>query len=121
MRPTRLIAVALLVAYLPACTSYLVLADPAATLQAPPKPIKKARVTIDSGKRFEVMAPRMNADSLQGQLRDGTAVSVPMSGIQKVEIREYHGGKTGWLIFGGILAVGAIGFGIFVYMISLSS
>ena len=112
MHPTRIIATLLLVVYLPACTSYQTLADPVAGLQPSPKPVQKARVTIDTGKRFEIMSPRLSADSIQGSLRDGSAVSVPMKAVQEVEVREPNGTKTFLLTIGVILALGGAAIGI---------
>lgn len=91
---------------LPACTSYQTLADPVSGLQASPKPVKKARVTVDSGIRFEVRSPRVNGDSLQGTSRDGAPVSVPLAAVQKVEVRE-PGGATDVLLAVGILLLTA--------------
>lgn len=103
MRLARLASVILLVAYGTGCTSYQTLADPAASLQSPPKPIRKARVTIDTGERFVVVAPRLIGDSLQGSLRDGVPVSVAMATVQEVEVRKPSPGKSVLLILGGVV------------------
>jgi hypothetical protein len=113
MRPSgRILAGLLLLAFLPACTSYRTVADPAVALQASPKPIKKARVTIDTGKRFELRSPHISGDSIQGSLRDGSEVSVPMSTVQEVEVRQPSDTKTYFLVIGIILALGGAAVGI---------
>jgi len=108
----------LLAAYLPACTSYRTVDDPVEALQPSPKPVRKARVTVDTGERFEVVSPRVSGDSLQGQLHDGTAVSVSMGEIQALEVRTHDGKKTGWLIVGSVLAAIAAAFGILAISIN---
>lgn len=108
----RFATVLLLVLHIVGCTSYHVLADPVASLQAPPKPIKKVRVTIDTGKRFEIMSPHLSGDSIQGSLRDGSAVSVPMKTVQAAELRRPDGTKTFLLTFGVILALAGAAIGI---------
>lgn len=112
MRFTRLIAASLLAAYLPACTSYQVIADPSVGLQASPKTVKEARVMFDSGRRFEVMSPRVNGDSLQGYTKDGAPVSVAMTTVQEVEVRKRSGAKTVLLVVGVLVAIPVLTFGI---------
>jgi len=85
MRPTRLIAMLLLAAYLPACTSYQVMADPTDNLQAVPFQLNEIRVTPMNGKRFTLRAPEVFGDSLRGFLKDGTLKRMALVDVKKVE------------------------------------
>jgi hypothetical protein len=107
MRSTRFVAAVLLAAFLPACTSYQVMADPASGLQAQPKPIKEARVTLKNGSVFELDSPRVDGDSLRGNL-EGRATSMPWSDVAGVEVRRTSAVKTTALVVGvGLFAVAA--------------
>jgi hypothetical protein len=107
MRSTRFVAAVLLAAFLPACTSYQVMADPASGLQAPPKPVKEARVTLKNGSVFELDSPRVDGDSLRGTL-EGQATSVAWADVTGVEVRKTSAVKTTALVLGvGLFAVAA--------------
>ena len=97
-RWTRLASVLLLLAYLPACTSYQALADPAASLQASATPVKKVWVTLQSGARFQLTSPYLEGDSLRGVSELSRPTSVAMSTVQQVEIWKHSGGKTVLLV-----------------------
>ena len=97
---TRLIAAILLAAYLPACTSSRVLADPAADLQTSPKPVKKAWVTLQSGAHFQLTSPYVAGDSLRGISELSRPTSVAMADVVKVEVTEVNEVKTVGLVIG---------------------
>jgi hypothetical protein len=106
MRFTRLVAALLLAAYLPACTSYRALADPASGLQASLKPIEEARITLETGERFTLRFPQITDDSLRGSLDEGAARSVALTTVSEVEVRKHSAAKTVALVF-GVVAVAA--------------
>jgi hypothetical protein len=108
MRYTRLAAAILLAAYLPACTGYQVMADPSTGLQASPKPVKEARVTLRTGERFELMSPRVDGDSLRGVPAGGPARSVALADVATVEVRKGSTGKTLALVLGVTAVVGLV-------------
>jgi hypothetical protein len=104
MRPTRLLATILLASYLPACTSYTLIADPASGLQVSPKPVTAARVTLRSGERIVLKAPWVDGDSLRGASTAGTPRSVALADVGFVEAGRSDGVKTAGLVV-GVLAV----------------
>lgn len=112
MRHTRLAAAILLLAYVPACTSYQVLADPSTALLAPAQPIEEARITLRTGERFELNSPRVYGDSLKGFQNEASAKSVAMGDMAKVEIRKPSTGKTVGLVLGIAVAAGLVAGGI---------
>lgn len=116
LRSTRWVAALLLLAYLPACTSYQTMTDPVGGLQ--PKSVEKARVTTDSGKRFEIMFPRVNGDSLQGTTRDGAPVSVAMANVREVEVRAPSDTKVVLLVFGILLLTAGAVIGVLAIIIT---
>jgi hypothetical protein len=120
MQSTRLVAAILLAAYLPACSSYRVLADPAVDLQASPKPVKKAWITLQSGAHFQLTSPYVEGDSLRGVSELSRPTSVAMADVVKVEVREVNEIKTVglvigsavvafWAVVGLLLATGQLG------------
>ena len=116
MQSTRLVAAILLAAYLPACSSYRVLADPAVDLQASPKPVKKAWITLQSGAHFQLTSPYVEGDSLRGVSELSRPTSVAMADVVKVEVREVSEGKTALLVLSGIvLVLAAVGMYISFY------
>lgn len=120
MCPTRLAATILLAAYLPACTSYQALADPAANLQASATPVKRVWVTLQSGARFQLNSPYLEGDSLRGVSELSRPTCVAMTDVVKVEVREVNEIKTVglvlgsavvafWAVVGLLLATGQLG------------
>lgn len=109
---TRLIATLLLATYLPACTSYQAMAAPTVELQAPPKPVQEARLTLASGERFELRAPRVNGDSLRGLGMNGKPRSVALADVTKVEVQKPNTAGTVGVIVGGLVVGGLIVGGI---------
>lgn len=112
MHRTRFAAAILLLAYLPACTSYQVIADPSTGLQASPKPIEEARITLRTGERFELNAPGVYGDSLRGIPHQGSAKIVAMGDVSKMEVRRPSTGKTVGLVLGIVVVGGLIAGGI---------
>lgn len=108
MRYTRLVAAILLATYLPACTSYQAMAAPTVELQAPPKPVQEARLTLASGERFELRAPRVYGDSLGGLDMNGKPRSVALADVTKVEVQRANATATVGLVLGGLLVGGLI-------------
>ena len=106
MRLTQVTAVVLLVAYVPACTSYQALVDPVEGLRAPAKPIERARITLVSGERFELEKPVILGDSLSGTRKDVGSVSVGLSDIMKAEVRRPDTDKTVGLVVGIVVLAG---------------
>ena len=104
----QLVAGALLGAYLPACTSYHLLADPVASLQAPPKPINSVRVTLRSGEHSVLRKPTVVADSLRGFMPGGAATTLALSDIEQVEEQRTSAGKTVALAVGIVAGFGLI-------------
>jgi hypothetical protein len=100
MRSTRPAAAILLAAYLPACTSYQTLADPAANLQASATPVKKVWITLQSGAHFQLTSPYVEGDSLRGVSELSRPTSVAMADVVKVEVREVNEIKTVGLVIG---------------------
>ena len=105
MRITRLTvirwtAALVLAAYMPACTSYHVLADPAAAIAESPKPIDKVRITMVNGKRFEMTKVRVEADSLRGLGYGVGERGIALADIKKFEVSKASPGKTVALVLG---------------------
>jgi len=100
---TRLVATLLLAVYLPSCTSYHVLADPAADFQASATPVKKVWVTLQSGAHFQLTSPYVEGDSLRGGSELSRPTSVAMTDVVNVEVRNLSEGKTALLILSGIV------------------
>ncbi|HET9292997.1 MAG TPA: hypothetical protein VFO06_01795 [Gemmatimonadales bacterium] len=105
MRITRLTvirwtAAMVLAAYLPACTSYHVLANPAEAIAAAPKPIDKVRITMVNGKRFEMTKVRVEADSLRGLGYGVGERGIALSDIKQVEVAKPSPEKTVGLVLG---------------------
>jgi hypothetical protein len=96
----RWTAAMLLAAYMPACTSYHVLADPAAAIAASPKPIDRARVTLLNGQRFEMRKVQVDGDSLRGTGYGVGVNGIALADIKKVEVAKPSAGKTVALVLG---------------------
>jgi hypothetical protein len=112
MRHTRLAAAILLLAYVPACTSYQVMTDPSTGLLAPVKPVEEVRITLRTGERFELNSPLVYGDSLKGFQIEGSARSVAMGDMTEVEVRKPSAGKTVGLVLGIAVAAGLVAGGI---------
>ena len=121
MRSTRFVAAILLAAYLSACTSYQVMANPASGLQAPPKPIKEARVTLRNGTVLELNSPKVDGDSVRGTLDGGAPKSVALADMASLEVKRTD--AVGTVIFGlGVVVLaGAVVVGIFLLTFDWSS
>jgi len=115
MRASRVFA-AILLLWMPACTSYQTLADPVAGLQPSPKPVKKVRVTLQGGEQFELDWPDLAGDSLRGVVRKGSIRSVVLADVTTVEIRVANANKTGFLVVALIVAAGVIWRGVNYYV-----
>jgi hypothetical protein len=96
----RWTAALVLAAYMPACTSYHVLADPAAAIAESPKPIDKVRITMVNGKRFEMTKARVEADSLRGLGYGVGERGIALSDIKQVEVAKPSPEKTVGLVLG---------------------
>jgi hypothetical protein len=96
----RWTAALVLAAYMPACTSYHVLADPAAAIAASPKPIDKVRITMVNGKRFEMTKVRVEADTLRGVGYGVGERGIALSDIKQVEVAKPSPEKTVGLVLG---------------------
>jgi hypothetical protein len=107
MRLSRVTAIVVLVAYLPACTSYQALADPVAGLKAPVKPIERARITLETGERFELRSPVVSGDSLSG-IREGSGPMIlALTDVAMAEVRKPDSDETFGLVV-GIVALTAV-------------
>lgn len=103
----------LLLAYLPACTSFQATTQPLSELTAPPKPADKVRITTSDGAQREVDAPRVVNDTLYGTAWEtdpsgkpgAVPVALPLSEIRTVEVRKSDGTNTAILVGGIVLVV----------------
>lgn len=111
MRARQLISLALLAAYLPACTSYELATKPVPELLAPPKPAKELKVWMGDGQHFVIKSPSIRNDSLFGTEGGGTtdarAVAVPIDSIRAVETPSGSGEA--------VLILGIVGVGLLVW------
>jgi len=106
----------LLLAYLPACTSFQATTRPLPELTAPPKPVKTVRVTTTAGTSIEVDAPRVVNDTLFGSAwmagsggkQTAEPVALPLTDIQTVKVKKSDGTSTALLV-GGIVLVIVVG------------
>lgn len=116
MRITRL-ALFVLAVPLSGCLSYQVMADPAASLQASPSPVGRARITMRSGEQFKLHSPRVVGDSLRGSSSGVDTVSVLMADVAVVEVQKTNALQTAGVVVGGAAAVfGWLLVGFFAYM-----
>jgi len=103
IRHIRFAAAIVLAACIPACTSYQVVADPAAALQPSTKPVESVRVTLKSGKRFDLYSPRVDGDSLRGMFVGGAPQAYAMASVAKVEVEKSSSlgtAKLGFVLIG---------------------
>jgi curli biogenesis system outer membrane secretion channel CsgG len=108
MRYTRLVAIVLLAAYLPACATYSVMPDPASTLKAPQTQLQQVRVTLRSGEQFNLRSPRVEGDSLRGTWPNSLVRSVALADVATVQVKRTSMAKT----VGLVLASVAVAWGV---------
>ena len=108
MRASHWVTVVLLAAYLPACTSYQVVTDPAAALQPAPDQPGKVRVTTSDGRKIPVKRPTIYGDSLRGMSERKKPVSLAMADIVMVEVQRSSTSKSVALGLGIAVAAGII-------------
>jgi hypothetical protein len=112
----KLVSALLLLAYLPACTSFQATTQPLSELTAPPKTVKKARITTTSGARIELGNLRVANDTLYGEPAvprpEPGPMAIPLADIKKVEVHKADLASTAVLIGGIVLLVvgGAIAY-----------
>lgn len=110
MRRTPWTALLMLLAYLPACTSYVAMDDPAAELQPSPKPMEQVRVTTRQGESVVLYSPVLRGDSLWGVYPGGEQRGIPMADVSEVDALRPNGLLTAGLIAGlGLAFVGIAG------------
>jgi hypothetical protein len=113
----RVVSALLLIAYLPACTSFQATTQPLSELTAPPQPVDKVRVTTTAGAQIEVNAPRVVNDTLFGSAwaagsggkQAAAPVALPLADIRTVEVRKSDGGTTAILVVGIVGVVVLLG------------
>ncbi len=107
----RLVSAVLLMAYLPACTSFQATTQPLSELTAPPRTVKRARITTTSGARIELSNLRVANDTLYGepevQRPEPGPMGIALADVQAVEVRKADGTKTAILV-GSIVAATVI-------------
>jgi hypothetical protein len=106
MRSARCASAALLVAFLPACTSYYYLPAPSVSLAGAHQPIQKSRITLRNGEAFTLSGARISGDSLRGFVGGGRGKSVALADVTSAGIRQVNPAKTVGLVL-GVAAVAA--------------
>jgi len=110
MRRRSIASLCLLLAYLPACTSWQVTTTPLPELAASPSTSPDLRVTTASGGRFELLSARVIEDSLVGVIpypgSGRRAVAVP--DITKVEVQKPNASRTAAVILLPMLVLGMV-------------
>ena len=86
MVSTRHAAAILLLCFLPACTGYQTVTDPAAGLGASPLQLDQARITLWSGERFKLDSPRVFGDLLSGFQKDKRVRKLALTDVKKFEM-----------------------------------
>jgi hypothetical protein len=99
LRQSR-IACLLLLAYLPACTSWHVGTPTPAEFVEREHP-QKVRVTRTDGAAIQLMSPLVRDDSLVGTVGRDSTVSLALSEVRSVEVERTSTGMT-------LLAIGAV-------------
>lgn len=107
-----LLVLLLLASYLPACTSYQVMADPVAGIELSPVPVEKARITLHAGRRFVLTAPYIDGDSLRGLSSRSDPTSVAVADVEKLEVGESWHVPTVLLVLGGLVVAAGLAIGI---------
>ena len=119
MNVRRLIACILLPCYLVACMSWKTQdASPQQVIAEEPD---KVRVTLTDGSQVEVFQPVVSGDTLIG-LQDWkssgdslrTEVSIPLTDVSAIEVRETDTEWTILAVFGGLVVVAAIALNVAV-------
>jgi hypothetical protein len=100
------IACLLLLAYLPACTSWEVGTPTPAQFVEAEHP-KAVRVTRSDGTRMEFRTPKVQGDSLVGTAGEDTTrqVSLPLSDVRSVDVKRVSAWKTTLAVVGGAVGV----------------
>jgi hypothetical protein len=106
----RITALALLIAYVPACHTWRLESVRPADVIAAQSP-SQVRVTLMSGKQLVLRQPVVVSDSLAGRSRRDT-VAIPLREVVALETRQTKGAVTGLTILGGVLGGLALLFGI---------
>ncbi len=111
MRLTQVTAVVLLIAFLPACTSYRTIENPAPVIRAEKEPIMRIRLTLQSGERIELVQATVSGDTVYGALRKGgESRAVPLADASKVELQRADSDKTVGFVLGvSVLTAAAVG------------
>jgi hypothetical protein len=73
----------------------------------------KVRVTLTNHWVWEIHQPAVSGDSLTG-MREGQQVTVPLSNIEKLELREGDAGKSVGAAIGITVGLAAVAVGIFL-------
>ena len=116
---TRLIAAILLAAYLPACATYSVMPDPAATLKPPQTEFKQVKITLRTGEEVTVRSPRVDGDSLRGTWPNSLVKSVALADVVAVQAKRVSAERTAGLIL-GIAALAAL-VGLWIWTFTAAS
>jgi len=119
MRSTRLAAAILLAAYLPACATYSVMPDPAATLKPPQTEFKHVKITLRTGEEVTVRSPRVDGDSLRGTWPNSLVKSVALADVVAVQAKRVSAERTAGLIL-GIAALAAL-VGLWIWTFTAAS
>jgi len=100
------IACLLLLAYLPACTSWHVGTPTPAQFVETQHP-KRVRVTRSDGTKMELRTPMVQGDSLLGTAGEDTTrqVSLPLSDVRSVAVQRVSAWKTTLVVLGGVIGV----------------
>jgi hypothetical protein len=106
--PRRLIAYALLLSYLPACTSWHVEQGVSPEQLIATKHPNVVRVTLPNRSHIVLSQPRIAADDSLTGLRNGAPASVAVSDVTQVAIRQVSTGKTVGLVVGMAVVAAAI-------------
>lgn len=109
----RMIALLLLVLYVPACTGWMEQSQPVPQVVAEKRP-DEVRVYLRDGRRVDLREPRVEGDSLVGRERLAQAgttrtpewprAAYALADIQRLETKETDSGKT-WMAVAVIAAV----------------
>ena len=118
MNARRLIACILLPSYLVACTTWKTQEASPQQVLAEEQP-DKVQVTLTDGSQVEVFRPVVSGDTLIG-LQDWkssgdslrTEVSIPLTDVSAIEVRETDTAWTILAVFGTVVVVAAIALGV---------
>ena len=107
---TRIIACVLLPCYLVACSSWKTQEASPQQVLADEQP-DKMRVTLSDGSQVVLEAPVVSGDTLTG-VAEGEQRSIPLADVADVEVRETEALLTVAFVFGTVVVVGALAFGV---------